>query len=124
MASWLMVTSVGASVDVHFCAGEIFSIGIDARADKCSEFEEDFQQNRRSAIACSSCCNQFSAYFQFDIDIGNDDVAIQYSIDFFVIPVQHNVKIPIIDLPIHLCQLYNPPQYEEDHLTLFSILRI
>jgi hypothetical protein len=124
LASWLMVTSVGASIDVHFCKGEIYSIGINAEADKCAGFENENSQKDHSSLQQSPCCDQFSAYFQSDVDSGNDDVAIQYSIDSFVIPFQHEVQIPNCVEPIQLCHFYHPPEYEEDLLTLFSVFRI
>ena len=124
LASWLMVTSVGASIDVHFCKGEIYSIGINAEADKCAGFDSESIQDGADSIENPPCCDQFSAYFQSDVDSGNDDVAIQYSFDTFLIPFQHEVRIPKCVEPIQLCDFYHPPEYEEDFLTLFSVFRI
>jgi len=124
MSTWLMVTSVGASIDVHFCNGEIYSVGINADADKCAEFTSDTGSESHDSFQKSPCCDQFSAYFQSDVDSGSDDVAIQYSIDSFVIPFQHEVDIPNSVEPIELCEFYTPPEQDEDILTLFSVLRI
>lgn len=124
MAFWLMVTSVGASIDVHFCNGEIYSIGVNAEADKCDGFTSDKGSESHDSLQKSPCCDQFSAYFQSDVDSANDDVAIQYSIDSFVIPFQHEIDIPNCVEPIQLCEYYTPPEQDEDILTLFSVLRI
>ena len=119
-----MVTSVGASIDVHFCNGEIYSIGVDAPADKCLGYAVNGVDDTEQNVHRSPCCDQFSAYFQSDVDSGNDAVAIQYSLDSFVIPFQHEAQIPNCVEPIQLCHFYTPPEYEEDLLTLFSVFRI
>lgn len=124
LASWLMVTSVGASIDVHFCKGEIYSIGVNASADVCYENGYDNETERKAGIANSPCCDQFSAYFQSDVDSANDVVAIQYSFHSFILPFQHEVRIPNCVEPIQLCHFYHPPEYEADFQTLYSVFRI
>ncbi len=120
----MMVTSIGASIDVHFCNGQIYSIGINASADLCEGF---FTQNDLEGIASiekSICCAQFLAHFQSDVDSTNDKVAIHYSIDTEAIPFQQEISIPNASHSIQLSHCYNPPEYEKDILTLFSVLRI
>jgi hypothetical protein len=119
-----MVTSVGASIDVHFCNGEIYSLAVNANAEKCAGFESQDHQKDQFSIDRPHCCDDFTAYFQSDVDSGNDEVSIQYSLDATVIPFQHEVRIPNCVAPMQLCHFYNPPEYEEDLLTLFSVFRI
>ncbi|NND77006.1 MAG: hypothetical protein HKN39_02340 [Flavobacteriales bacterium] len=124
LASWLMVTSVGASIDVHFCNGEIYSIGINAEADRCGGFEKNNSQNSHSTIGLSSCCDQFLAYFQSDVESGNDKFSIQYLIGPFVFLDQSEFIISKYIDPVQFYQVYSPPLYEEDKCVLFSVFRI
>jgi hypothetical protein len=119
-----MVTSVGVSIDVHFCKGEIYSLGINSSADLCAGFYAQNDLEGNTIIKKSPCCDQFSAYFQSDIDSNSDDVAIQHSIGSEAIVSQFAVELPRFTQPIQLCHFYNPPEYPEDILTLFSVFRI
>lgn len=119
-----MVTSIGATVDVHFCRGEIYSLGINAEADKCEGFNAISVDDEEESICKSPCCDQFTAYFQSDVESANDAIAFQYASYSFMVPFIHVLDIMKRKDPKQLCRIHLPPEREEDILTLFSILRI
>ena len=124
MSSWLMVTSVGATIDVHFCRGEIYSLGINAEADKCEGFDANSVDDKEESICKSPCCDQFTAYFQSDVESHNDAIAFQFSSFSCSVPFIHVLDITKRKGPIQLCRIHLPPDCGDDILTLFSVLRI
>ena len=67
LAVWLLVSSVGLALDVHFCNGNIFSIGINASAISCS-MSDDSESPTTKTIKKKSCCDQERAYCQKGVD--------------------------------------------------------
>ena len=77
LATWILLSSIGLSIDVHFCNGKIFSIGLNAAALSCqnSVTESDQPEN---AVQKKSCCDYESSYCQKGMDSLSQDMTLDF----------------------------------------------
>lgn len=125
LSTWIFVTSIGLSIDVHFCNGNVYSVGINANADKCSQFVDDSDDCTGSTIKGRSCCDHTSSYFHNDIDCTVADVAIQH--DFSSVLVSNCAVQEFHEYcfsPLKINEHYGPPDIKKNILLSISVLRI
>ena len=62
----VMLSSIGLSLDIHFCQGNIKSIGVFAAAEKCGEELEitKCDNHSNSDISRTPCCSNEQYFYQ------------------------------------------------------------
>jgi len=66
MACWILFSSIGLSIDAHFCNGILFSVGVNTAALVCAGFND--AASVEGTLHKPSCCNQQAAYCQKGVD--------------------------------------------------------
>lgn len=61
----LLISTIGLSVDVHYCQGKVKSIGFFASAEKCEQdkIQKDCHNSAQEQITKKPCCHNFNYYF-------------------------------------------------------------
>jgi hypothetical protein len=125
LSFWIALTSVGVSLDVHYCNGEIYSLGLNSAADKCSGFVSSYPFETSKSINKSPCCGQFIAHIQNDIESANEEVAFQLEMPSYVFQYAvHGLEGLLGKVLFQTTKRYLPPEREVDLLLRFSVLRI
>ncbi len=127
MAALIFVISLGVSVDIHYCGGELKHISLNGRAEVCDAMKEDHQTPKN--VCCHSkpskhltnevsnqpeihdgCCHNETFIIELDKDFSNKWKTIVFDQD-----VDFQPRIPVV-IPFRLDQslrynggFYRPP---------------
>lgn len=119
----ILMSTIGLALDIHYCKGEVKSIGIFASAEKCCIDEEPAhcEDNTETHIAKKSCCENTAYYFH------NDEPAQQTSAvsavnqySAIVFPVMVVNHYPAVAEVISLPEGKDPPIGIKDLNILYS----
>ena len=134
MALLMLLSSTGFSMDVHYCQGQIKSIGLFTKAASCHK-KQGLPQCHTTKKSChkkqnntkDNCChNQTLSIEKSDLDAtpaqGTEltDVSLDFAVAFvaaFVIPVDKTHIQPAFPF-------YIPPLPDRDILILYQTFRI
>ena len=128
MALWMLVVSMGATVDMHFCRGHLVDYKIWGKARTCGMKEDASACNHSSqGISHPKCCDQATHQLYFDqtnVGAQNSSVStLTHQEQVAMVPVfipnwdQREISRPLPDLPLH-----GPPWQERDRTILFSCI--
>jgi len=136
LALWILVTSIGVTMDVHYCRGHILSFSVFGKAkdcsklsvqtkmNKCPHFRKMMAQHGRCPVDEKKNCHHKTLRFQFDKDRDVQKIgavflpqlkgffvsfAFQYVLDKFSM---------VSDLPTFIH--YRPPNIRYDYSVLFQ----
>ena len=94
LALLMFVTSVGFTVDMHYCNGELKSFSLIGKAKSCHEkakapcphHKKMMADNQGDAIDTKSCCNNKMLHFQSDQDkqVQNFDIKVSPPLQQFI----------------------------------------
>ena len=123
LATWILCTAIGVSIDLHFCKGELFSIGFNASAEICLNGERS-GESQSEGLKKRSCCDSALSYFQNDSDYKQIDFSISFPqcIDKQLATYDGVYNYPNVKTAFNY--LRPPPDRQLDLLALYSVLRI
>ncbi|MDX1683816.1 MAG: hypothetical protein R3275_01205 [Saprospiraceae bacterium] len=88
MAFWIGITSMGLSIDLHYCSGELKSVAVIGKAKNCHELAKKAHcKHHHSAQiiekSCDgdkkNCCSNESLYLQNDQDLFQNSQKAEHS---------------------------------------------
>ncbi|GAA0874897.1 hypothetical protein GCM10009118_13050 [Wandonia haliotis] len=141
LAILMLSSSIGVSMDVHFCGGELKSFNFFGEADACemqepkkdynrsccdSEQIKENQQCEHSSELQNNCCHNET----FSIDVSDS-----FEVDYFTLNLsQSPVYIPLnchfqltfseIKSELNYFHYYHPPPIDQDIQVLYQVFRI
>ncbi len=136
MACLILLTSVGACVDMHFCQGNLKSFSlvgkakscyqlIDSNSKKqcCSKHQQNDQKPRGCSIGKKACCHDKMVQLisEYDMDIPSNSVMPNQEVQSFLVAFISNLLQPLIDddsLVEHFS--YKPPLITRDIYVLLE----
>jgi hypothetical protein len=124
LASWILLSSIGMSIDVHFCNGQIFSIGLNAAASNCQGSDADSDQPEH-AVQKKSCCDYESSYCQKGIDSLSQHMTLDFKWECIAEFPFNQLEVEQISSNIFPAKNSSPPDERSvDRGILFSIFRV
>jgi len=128
MALFMLVTSTGFSMDVHYCDGDIKRANVFGKAKTCAEVTACQLKCGKTAKSCSSekkgCCDNQSYIIDFDFDGAELDRAISTDVQK-VLVVDITSTYLAYDAPSSISRtfLYRPPPLINDLQVVYQSFR-
>lgn len=125
-AIWILLVSIGASVSVHYCNGNVIDFAIDKRAEACKGYYQAIDVNPEAcSISKKGCCEDADWLFVVENDYPPSNG--------FEIPVSNNIALSAIEnltasvvklRPKRYYAANAPPLIQTDIQVLFQVFLI
>lgn len=136
MAFLMFFTSVGFTIDLHYCRGELKTFSLIGKAKSCHEIGKGMkncphhnkmmkkEQSKENSIAQKGCCSNRTLHFQADYDqqtqVNNAVVNTLEFQSFVVAFVQIFLNSPVLEIENLTYKYYKPPLIARDIYVLLE----
>ncbi len=125
-AIWILLVSIGASVSIHYCNGNVIDFAFDKRAEACKGYYQAVETNSHyCSFAKKGCCEDTNWLFVVENDYPpSESSEIPVAIEIAPFTVQYASNFVNHDVSEVYCFANAPPLIENDYQVLFQVFLI